>query len=92
MKKKNEKKKIVYCRFKSIQICVTRQKPYLIQLEIWMLCLTVFQSCSNYNFKNFLIKNTILIYQGVDIVHEDFVAEQLKSVLSDMHVDVVSQN
>lgn len=30
--------------------------------------------------------------QGVNIVPEDFVAEQLKSVLSDMQVDVVSQN
>jgi len=28
----------------------------------------------------------------VNIVPEDFVAEQLQSVLSDMHVDVVSEN
>lgn len=28
--------------------------------------------------------------QGVSMVSEEFVAEQLKSVLSDMHVDVVS--
>ncbi|PSS02878.1 Hydroxymethylpyrimidine kinase [Actinidia chinensis var. chinensis] len=33
-------------------------------------------------------QNTVGV-QGVDIVPEDFVAEQLKSVLSDMHVDVV---
>ncbi|PRQ19791.1 putative transferase [Rosa chinensis] len=33
-------------------------------------------------------QNTVGV-QGVDIVAEDFVAEQLKSVLSDMHVDVV---
>lgn len=30
--------------------------------------------------------------QGVSVVPEDFVAEQLKSVLSDMQVDVVSLN
>ncbi|RVW28184.1 Thiamine biosynthetic bifunctional enzyme TH1, chloroplastic [Vitis vinifera] len=36
-------------------------------------------------------QNTVGV-QGVNIVPEDFVAEQLKSVLSDMHVDVVSQN
>ncbi|XP_057494460.1 thiamine biosynthetic bifunctional enzyme TH1, chloroplastic-like [Actinidia eriantha] len=34
-------------------------------------------------------QNTVGV-QGVNIVPEDFVAEQLKSVLSDMHVDVVS--
>ncbi|KAM5574392.1 thiamine biosynthetic bifunctional enzyme TH1, chloroplastic [Rosa sericea] len=33
-------------------------------------------------------QNTVGV-QGVDIVAEDFVAQQLKSVLSDMHVDVV---
>ncbi|XP_052192267.1 thiamine biosynthetic bifunctional enzyme TH1, chloroplastic isoform X2 [Diospyros lotus] len=33
-------------------------------------------------------QNTVGV-QGVNIVPEDFVAEQLKSVLSDMHVDVV---
>ncbi|KAL2342237.1 hypothetical protein Fmac_010177 [Flemingia macrophylla] len=33
-------------------------------------------------------QNTVGV-QGVDIVSEDFVAEQLQSVLSDMHVDVV---
>uniref|UniRef100_A0A2P2L2F4 Uncharacterized protein MANES_10G122900 n=1 Tax=Rhizophora mucronata TaxID=61149 RepID=A0A2P2L2F4_RHIMU len=33
-------------------------------------------------------QNTIGV-QGVNIMHEDFVAEQLKSVLSDMQVDVV---
>ncbi|TKY71367.1 Thiamine biosynthetic bifunctional enzyme TH1 [Spatholobus suberectus] len=33
-------------------------------------------------------QNTVGV-QGVDIVPEDFVAEQLQSVLSDMHVDVV---
>lgn len=30
--------------------------------------------------------------QGLEMVPEDFVAEQLKSVLSDMHVHVVSKN
>lgn len=30
------------------------------------------------------------ICQGVNVVPEDFVGEQLKSVLSDMQVDVVS--
>lgn len=39
---------------------------------------------------NNFILNFYVCYQDVNILPEGFVSEQLKSVMSDMHVDVVS--